>query len=573
MQEFDSLIAAEVLALSVCDLFPGTQLVESKATSLGFFYDFLIEQPIDQQALPLLEEKMRAVIKEDLQVEVLDMMRENAAQLFLHYDQSFKSEALLEAESNIVQILRIGKFHDYIVSTDEELLVGNSTTLAGAIKLVSIARIDRYIENVGDLAVVRIEGIAASDKQILKKAYKKYEAAKACDPIQLGQEMELFVQHPTLMPGSLIWQPKGAALREHLLQIWKTITQKQGFQSVTTPGFVQKNEKNRAERNTTSTFVEMEEIDYLPLPDKASLHAAYVSSQVVNIQELPLRLAEISERFESLKEIEINGLHQSRVYTADNIEVFCQEEQVQQELISYLQFFDKTFRILDFEYQWYLVALRSKASIGTPAEWKQNAAWLTKALDASGFSYHHENRQSANQGPRIELRLRDPLDREWVASWLEINALCTKQFDLRYQGNDSKMHRLVMISGSLYSSLERLVALLIERYRGELPLWLAPEQIRLLPMGERHMERAQTVSTTMKNDGFRVKVDPKNESLGCKVHAAVKARVPYIVILGDKENKEEIITVRSCNQSKTVGMKLEELLTQLKIELDRQKEM
>lgn len=569
MQEFDSLIAAEVLALSVCDLFPGTQLVESKTTDNGFFYDFFIEQPVDEQALPLLEEKVRALIKEELSVEVLDMMRENAAQLFIHHTQSFKAETLLEASSNIVQILRIGKFHDYIES-NEELLIGDSTALAGSIKLVSISRINRYLERVGELAVIRIEGIVASDKQALKKAYKKYEAAKACDPLQLGKELEFFVQQETLMQGSLIWQPKGVTLREHLIQIWKNVAQQQEFQSIATPGFTKYNEKFRVDRNTPSHLFEMEETDYLPLSDKATLHAAYVSTQVINAQELPLRLAEISEKFDPLKEIDIYGLHQSRIYTADYMDVFCQEEQVQQELISYLQFFDKTFRILDFEYQWYLVALRSKASIGTSAEWKQNAAWLTKALDASGFSYCHENRQSASQGPRIELRLRDPFDREWVASWLEINALNTKQFDLKYQGNDSKMHRLVMISGSLYSSLERLIALLIERYRGELPLWLAPEQIRLLPMGERHIKCAQAVSVKMKDEGFRVRIDPKNESLGCKVHAAVKARVPYIVILGDKELKEEIITVRSCNQNKTVGMKLEELLTQLKIELDRQ---
>lgn len=466
-------------------------------------------------------------------MEILDMMRENGAQLFLHHGQSLKAEAVLQDPRNIIQILKIGQFYDYIPGA--ELHIDEHTGLAGAVKLVSIQQVNRFVENVGEITAIRIEGLAAPNKQLLKHTFKKYAAAKACDPVLVGQEMGLFIQNDD---DTLFWCPKGVIVRDLLIDLWKETIQQAGFQKVYTPGL------NADQRLTF----------------------AYVSSQNLHVNELPLRLAETCEASDSIHEIDLAALHHSRLYTTDHLQIFCMEAQVQQELISSLQFFDKTFKILDFEYQWYLVASRSKASIGTPAEWKHGAAWLTNALDASGFSYRHENRQLATHGPRIELRLRDTLDREWVASRLEIDLLYPKQCDLQYQGSDSQKHRLVMLNGALYSSLERLIAMLIERHRGQLPLLLAPEQIRLLPMGERHLERAQTVSTTMKKEGFRVGIDLTQEPLGGKVHAAEKARIPYVVILGDKEKKEESLTVRFCNQNKTVNasMKLEDLLKHLK---------
>jgi len=576
MQAVDQIIAAEVLAISVCDLFPGAQLVEGNGTQIGFFYDFAIDQPIDEKAIPLLEEKMRGVIKADLPVQILDMMRENAAQLLLHHHQSIKAELVVQDQNNIVQIVKINNFHDHIPTNEDELAIGNSTSLAAAIKILSIKPVTRFIEHLGELSLIRIEGIAAHDRQVLKKAFKRHEAAKQHHHMLTGQEMKLFTPCPEALNSGVFWHPKGVILRDLLMQFWQDAAQERGFQRISTPGIMKHslqehhlNKKQKTDFNTPSPTFEMEETEHIPAPNKTLLHAQYIASQVPYYQELPVRLAESSERFEAFKDIQIEGLYHTRLYTADYLTVFCAEDQIQRELISSLHFFDKTFRILDFEYQWYLVASRGKASIGTAAEWKQGAAWLAEALSLCGFSCHHESRQSANAGPRIELRLRDPLDRQWVASWLEINWLYPKQFDLRYRDVNNKIQPLVMINGSLYGSVERLIALLIEHHRGQLPLWLAPEQIRLLPMGQRHVEHAQAISTRLKNAGFRAGIDLKEETLGCKVHAAEKARIPYIVILGDKEKKEKKLTVRSCRQNKTVNssMQLEHLLEQLETEL------
>jgi threonyl-tRNA synthetase len=576
MQEVDLLIAAEVLAISVCDLFPGTLLVESKVTQGGFFYDFIIQQAIDEKALPLLEEKIRTVIKEAPPLQLLDMMRENAAQLLAHYSQSIKAEFLLCAENNIVQIVKIKNFHDYIPAK-EELKIGSNIAEAGFVKILSIQPITRFVENMGEVSLIRIEGIAALNKQQLKKNYKKSEAAKQWNHLELGEEMKLFSPCLETVSQGFFWHPKGVIFRDLLLQVWKSILGEAGFQSLSTPFFMHsslqklRNHKLKKDFNEQPYFLEIDEVDYVPAPNKTAFHARYLSSQIIHSEELPLCFCEFSERFESLKNIDILGLYNTRLSYSDCFQIFCNENQIMNQLISSLQFFNKTFRILDFECHWHLTASRGKTSIGSAAEWEQGAAWLTKALEACGFSFLYENSNNAIQGPRIELQVVDPLDRQWVVPWLEINLLYPKQFDLKYKVKENKACPLLMINGSLFSSIERVIALLIERNRGRLPLWLSPEQIRLLPMGERHVEYAKAISTRLKHAGFRVAIDLKEEALGCKVHAAEKARVPYIIILGDIEKKEEKLTVRSCQQNKTVNSRvtLEYLLEQLKIELAR----
>lgn len=357
MQSVDQLIAAEVLAISVCDLFPGAELVSCTGTQVGYTYNFIISQPIDEQAIPLIEEKMRGLIKQEIPIEILDMMRENAAGLLEFHNQPVKAEIASRAQHNIIKIIRIGNFHDYIPSDTEELPIGEHTGLAGAIKILSLCRKTKYIPGFGDVLIVQIESAAAKDRQYLKQFLKKYEAAKQFDPIVLGQDMDLFSIHEQAVQGGWFWHPKGMILRDILMNLWKETLNSAGFQFLSTPGILK---RTMLDKKSTYVTFETEGLDYVPFPDKASSHAFLFGSQSRSSLELPIRFAEYAEKFEPVDKSFAPVYDTARIYNADSLQIFCNEEQIHTELISSLQFFDKTINILGFEYQWYFIASRGR---------------------------------------------------------------------------------------------------------------------------------------------------------------------------------------------------------------------
>ena len=382
--------AAEILAYTIRDIVPNVLMVKGERTDIGFYYDFVMDQNLDEEAIPMIEERMRINIKKGLSLKSVEMMRENAAALFEYHGQAFQADIALQAEHNVLPILQIDTFYDYC----HPPYVPLSSDIS-AFKILSITK-----EKVGELHVTRITGTAFNDRETLKKFIKKLEEAKKIDHRLLGKEKDLF-----LLDKAPVWLPKGMKIRETLTHWWKNEHLTQGYSLV-----------------------------------KAASHRDVFKHFKPSNREFPLRFAEISEKSHTREHGIQNSLLNSPAYTHDTATTFCLREQVSEELNKSLQFIRKTSNILGFGNQWYLVTQSNRDKAIEP---------LTEGLKQSGISFTTEAHKAfGNKSPRIEVRWADFLDREWVGPTLS----------LEYHGD------VATITRSVFSSLERCIALLVEHY-------------------------------------------------------------------------------------------------------------
>lgn len=560
--------AAELLAMAVCDLFPGALLVEGDATDIGFYYDFIVEQPLDERGIPLIEERIRSLIKAALPFKVTEMMRKNAIEFFRFHDQDIKAEMLSQSDSTLVTVVKIGEFHD--LCDGEVVALSNEV---GAFKLLEIAPATLPLPDGESLEVVRIQGTAFDNPQTLKKFLKLAESAKRRDHRTLGKEMGLFTTFDDAATGAWFWLPKGIFLKEQLLSLLRSSHAAQHVQLLSTPRFVKPSLLKKGGRcqlpaevaNIFPSF-SIEGADYVATPTISPLHALVFKGKLRSYRELPVRYAESAEVYTLGKEARLWGMLRARAYTVDMTHIFCSKEQVYDEMISSLQFIDKTVKIFGFEHHWYLVP-PGKKYCGTAESWGKCLELMGKALNECGMDYTRDEEGNGFYGPRAEMRLVDALGREWKGPYVGIDFNLPAKMGLRYQGADDEMHVPMMIVRSLFGSLERFVAILVEHYGGLFPLWLAPEQVRVIPVGEKNVEGARQVLAKVQQEGLRATIDCSSGGLGSKIHAAEVEKVPYMLIVGEKEEKSGLITVRSCNRSGTnSGMSLETFLTQMKQE-------
>lgn len=434
--------AAEILACAVCDLYPQTQLVAAHLTQEGFFCDFDTRQPIDELALPLIEEKMRGLIKADLPIERREMMRENAAELFRHRHLPFKVEEALRADTRTVFVTHIGNFCDL-----GEAVLLSSTSGCRAFKILEVKREEIYHPERGDLTVVRIRGTACEDLQSLKQWLKAMKAAKKRDHRVLGGH--LFCQADA---GSWSWLPQGVDLREALMDFWKKEVRGAGFQVVATPGLLKDD----------AGELEFEGQHYAVLPGRATAHARLFVDVGYQQRDLPIRFAESAELFLPLERDRLEGLLESRLRTADFLHSFCSREQALNECISSLQFFDKTIKMLNFEPYWVLADLRPVHSPVKQADWRHAVQLLRQAIEGAGFQVERQAQPAGMQGPFLEMCVGDSLGRKWALAFLGTDELIPHQMAISFRDAERKEQAPVMLRGALFGSVERVVALLLE---------------------------------------------------------------------------------------------------------------
>lgn len=541
--------AASVFAFALLKLFPSAQLMDCEIDQIGFSYTFYLEQPLDEGIVVLLEEKMREVSKLDLAIESMEMMRENAMALFRHYKQFAKADIVGLSTDVIVPIIKIGdQFYDY--ATPPYL---NSTAELPVFKLQKIEQVQ------GEDHTFRVRGTAFSDKRALKNFLKNFEEAKKNDHRVLGRELQLFSQIDDAGKEGWFWLPKGARIREALIEWWRSLHLAQSFQFVKTPRIV----KSSFLKNKSAS-VKFED-DLVIASDLDAMHAKLFRINQHSYRELPMRFLEAAEIFH-YESASTQGLFKSQSTTIDKASSFCLPSQVNDELISSLQFIEKTVNIWGFEYQWYLT-LRGTKFAGTIENWDRLIKSMKDALDTSKHHYLIDSSGVSFNGPRILVRIKDALGRVWDGPYIEVNLNHSESSGLRYQGADGEMHMPYMITRSMFGSLERFIAILLENSKGLLPLWLAPEQVRLMPIAESHRKYAEDICKQLASAGIRSHVDNRAEGLGAKVHMFEREKIPYGLIIGDLEEKEGAVNVRSCSQQgKTTRMKIADFLQRVQEE-------
>lgn len=560
--------AAAILASAVCDLFPTAQLIDGQAHEWGFYYTFLIHQPIDSSFISPLEETMRGIIKQDSDVLILDMMRENAAQLFSHRKQPLKAAYVSDIPHNIVQLVRIGDFYDYITGDFVE-----TTGEVGSIKICEIAPTDLYLASEEkNVHAIKIQGTAFPNQQLLKKFLKQREQALKRDHKIVGPECDLFSCQMEMGISDWLWHPKGTLVKNSLLELWKKEQKLADAQFVETPkvcqpAFLKKAGFFSVPENDQQLFPAFcsEGIEFQLSPSEARgyFHAWIFQQKKQAFNDLPVRYAESGEIYRKYATSQLEGLFRKSSMTTDIAHHFCHPKHLLDQIISSLHSIHKIINMVPFEWQCYLVTSEQKRKLRAANQVKVIES-MQEALTTVNIPMSIESSPIGLAGPRIEFRIRDALGREWKGPYLEAHLDIAERMQLGFLNENGIIEQPLVLACSLFGSLDAFIGLLIEQCNGLLPFWLAPEQVRIIPLGGNRTKYIDEAAGKMRAAGLRIAIAEGKNPLGREIHLAEMQRVPYMVIIGTKEEKNQLISVRYCGKEhKNSQMSLEAFLTQV----------
>jgi threonyl-tRNA synthetase len=515
--------SAEVMAAAILELFPNAQLIGGGQTIVGFYYDFHFPFSFKNEFLTLIEERIRLIVKEKRPIKILEMMPENAGALLAHKGQNTRAEAVRAQRDLLVSMFQMGEFVDY----------GHPPYLSDAGD-AAVFKVTEFSEEEHEElgSFTRFYGTAFFDSVDLKKFIKSGQSLKFKDHVQWGKQLDLFSPCREIGPGLWRWHPKGESLRHILLNLWKEESSKQNFQFISTPRHYKRH--------------------YCPISEIAASHIQTFIS-ISSRADLPVRLAECAYVQPPESDPLLNGMISSLAYFRDQEHIFCSEEQLLEECISSLQFILKNSKILSFEE--YQLALCSRGANHKKAHpsWKKSERLLIQALRHSQLEYIVDDKTEVLNGPRIEVRIKDILGREWTGPFVGIDCVHPSLWGLQH----------AVVVRSMFGSLERILALMIERSEGILPFWLAPEQVRVIAVNEQLAGYANDLSGTLESLGIRVKVDRGKDKLSKRMYDALCEKVPYAVVVGKQEQQLKTAAVRAYNSNETESMSLEALIQKL----------
>ncbi len=538
--------AAHVLAAAVTELYPGVKVSIGPAIERGFYYDFEFPEGVvvSEDDFEAIEAQMKKHIKAGEGFEREELSVADALARFRDEQQDYKVELIedLVRDEGVetVSLYTNGPFTDLCRGPH-----GQSTKAIGAVKLQSVA--GAYWRGDSDRTMLtRIYGTAFFDKKELEAEIERLEAARARDHRRLGKELELF-EFSEVSPGSAFWLPRGTTVFNELVALSREMGSARGYQEVKTPQLYDAElwktsghwEKYRENMFVTST----EDREFGLKPMNCPGHAHLFGGRRWSYRELPVRYSEPGLLHRNELSGTLHGLLRVRHFAQDDAHIFCTEEQVADEVAACLEFAFATYELFGFDVHLEL-STRPEQRIGSDEMWDRAEAALIGALEARGLDYELNPGDGAFYGPKIDLHMTDSLDRSWQLGTVQLDYSMPERFDLQYTGADDAVHRPVMIHRALMGSYERFVGILIEHYAGEFPVWLAPVQVVVLPVSDRHAEAAETIAAQLQERGIRVEVDLRSESVSKLIRDNEIAKIPYMLVVGDKEAEEKSVAVR-----------------------------
>ncbi len=558
--------AAHVLAQAVKELFPEAKLAIGPATEQGFYYDFDYERSFTPEDLKAIEKRMKKIIKKKLPIEREEVSKEEAVKLFKELGETYKLELLEEIPEDTVSLYRQGDFVD--------LCRGPHVPHTGwikAVKLLSVAGAYwRGDEN--NPMLWRIYGTAYFNKDDLKAHLERLEEAKRRDHRRLGKELELFSIEEEVGPGLILWHPKGALVRKIIEDFWKEEHLKAGYELVITPHIARRHLwqiSGHLDFYAENMFAPMQidEIEYQLKPMNCPFHILIYKSRRRSYRELPIRWCELGTVYRYERSGVLHGLMRVRGFTQDDAHIFCREDQLEEEIFRCLELTVYFLSVFGFkEYQIYL-STRPDKYVGSEEIWEKAEGALRQALEAKGLPYEIDPGEGVFYGPKIDIKIKDVLDRFWQCSTIQVDFNLPERFDMTYIGEDNRPHRPIMIHRALLGSLERFFGVLIEHYAGAFPVWLAPIQVRVLTVADRHTSFAEKVYEQLIAAGIRAEKDLRGEKLGYKIREAQLQKIPYMIIIGDNEVEQEKVTVRTRKGENLPLMSTDEFITRLQEEI------
>ncbi len=561
--------AAHIMAAAVQNLYPDAKFDIGPATDDGFYYDFDMSHRLVPEDLEKIEEEMKKIINSGVKFERSEPTREEAVKLLTAAGQKYKLERLADIpEGSTISFYTCGGFTDLCRGPHVE-----HSRQIGAFKLMSIAG-SYYRGDEKNPMLQRIYGIAFGDKKELNEYLKRIEEAKKRDHRKLGKELELFSVSETVGPGLVLWHPRGALIRNLIETFWRDRHYKSGYDLLYTPHI---GRSNLWETSGHLSFykegmyssMEIDETDYYVKPMNCPFHIEIYKTRIRSYRELPLRWAELGTVYRYEKSGVLHGLLRVRGFTQDDAHIICTPEQIESEIENVLRFSLSIWECFGFKEIKAYLATRPAKAVGQPERWEQALVSLKKAIEKCGLDCEVDEGGGAFYGPKIDLKIKDAIGREWQTSTIQFDFNLPERFDMTYVGEDGQKHQPYMVHRALFGSLERFFGILVEHYAGAFPLWIAPEQIRILPITERQHEAAEKAKIFLRERGFRVETDCRSESVGSKIKDARNMRVPYIAVIGDREAETGTASVRSRREDQLGEMSLEALAEKLQSDLDK----
>ena len=535
--------ASHVMAQAVKRLYPDTKLAIGPSIADGFYYDVDPATPLTAEDLPKIETEMKKIIKEGLALERFTLSREEAIALMKEKEEPYKVELIEDLpEDAEISFYRQGEFTDLCAGPH----LMNTKGVGKAFKLMNLAGA-YWRGSEKNKMLTRIYATAFAGKEELESYLRMMEEARKRDHRKLGRELGLFMMHDA-GPGFPFFLPKGMVLKNTLLDYWRELHKENGYVEVSTPIILSRHlwensgHWDHYKDNMYTTMIDEE--DYAVKPMNCPGGMLVYKSEPRSYKDLPLRMGELGLVHRHEKSGALHGLFRVRCFTQDDAHIFMTPEQIRDEIKGVARLIDEIYSLFGFKYHVEL-STRPDNSMGSDEDWEMATEGLRGALDDLGLDYMVNEGDGAFYGPKIDFHLEDSIGRTWQCGTIQLDMQMPQRFDLEYTGADGEKHRPIMIHRVAFGSIERFIGILIEHFAGAFPTWLAPVQVKVLPISEKHLEYGKKVLAQLEEAGIRAELDERAEKIGYKIREAQMNKIPYMLVVGAKEEEQNLVSVRS----------------------------
>lgn len=556
--------ASHILAQAIKRLYPDAKLAIGPSIADGFYYDIDKEVPLTSDDLEKVEAEMKKIVKENLPIERFELPRAEAIALMKEKDEPYKVELIEDLpEDAVISFYRQGEFTD--LCAGPHLM---STKPVKAFKLTSLAGA-YWRGSEKNKMLQRVYGTAFTKKADLDEHLAMLEEAKKRDHRKLGKELGLFMMCEE-GPGFPFFLPKGMVLKNTLMEYWREIHQKAGYQEISTPIILNRRlwetsgHWDHYKENMYTTEIDGEE--YAVKPMNCPGGVLVYRSEPRSYRDLPLRLGEVGLVHRHEKSGQLHGLMRVRCFNQDDAHIFMTQDQIKDEIKGVANLIDEVYRLFGFKYHVEL-STRPEDSMGSDEDWEIATEALRSALDELGLEYVVNEGDGAFYGPKIDFHLEDSIGRTWQCGTIQLDFQLPLRFELEYTGADGEKHRPIMIHRVAFGSIERFIGILIEHFAGAFPTWLAPVQVKVLPISDKYADYAKKVYEELQAAGIRVEMDTRSEKIGYKIREAQGQKIPYMLIAGAKEEEEGTVSVRSRFKGDEGSRTLEAFISDIKEEI------
>ena len=555
---------SHIMAQAIKRLYPDTKLAIGPSIEDGFYYDIDRETPLVAEDLEKIEAEMKKIVKEDLPIKQYTMPRAEAIAYFKEKDEPYKVELIEDLpEDSVISFYSQGEFTD--LCAGPHLM---STKPVKAFKLTSLAGA-YWRRSEKNKMLQRVYGTSYPKKAELEEYLHMMEEAKKRDHRKLGKELGLFMMREE-GPGFPFFLPKGMELKNQLLDYWREIHKKAGYVEISTPIMLSRHlwetsgHWDHYKDNMYTTVIDDEDFAIKPMNCPGGI--LVYESEPRSYRDLPLRMGELGLVHRHEKSGQLHGLMRVRCFTQDDAHIFMTPEQVRDEIKGVVKLINEVYSLFGFKYHVEL-STRPEDSMGSDEDWDMATEALRGALDDLGLPYVVNEGDGAFYGPKIDFHLEDSIGRTWQCGTIQLDFQLPLRFNLEYTGADGEKHRPIMIHRVIFGSIERFIGILIEHFAGAFPTWLAPVQVKVLPISDKYMDYAQKVLDELNNSGVRAEIDTRAEKIGYKIREAQMKKIPYMLVVGAKEEEDGLVSVRSRFEGDEGQKSLTDFLAAIKMEI------